>query len=173
MASLATAGLLLAGYNVGNAAQREPLTGPGLSESSETRSQATKTEKSNLEPQPQVRGASPCTDRRARVCVDLSANRTWLLHNGRVVYGPVRITHGRAGHATPVGTFKVLFKSKFHRSRLFNWAPMPNSVFFHRGIAFHQGNLRNQSHGCIRLSPGASEVYFNTLRVGDVVQVVR
>ena len=171
MASLATAGVLLAGYNVGNAAQQEPLTGAGLSESSETSSQAPKTEPSNLEPQ--AIGASPCTDRRARACVDLSSNRTWLLHNGQVVYGPVRITHGRAGWATPVGIFRVLRKSKFHRSRLFNWAPMPNSVFFHNGIAFHQGNLRNQSHGCIRLSPGASEVYFSTLKIGDVVQVVR
>ncbi|SDM72686.1 L,D-transpeptidase [Allokutzneria albata] len=176
LASLAAAGLLLTTHNgadVRNTAQQNPLTGTAISESAEPRPQPPTTEEGNLAPQPDERLASPCPNRKARACVDLSTNRTWLLDNGKVIYGPVPITHGRAGYATPTGTFKVQFKSRYHRSRLFNYAPMPYSVFFHHGIAFHQGNLRNLSHGCIRLSAESAQKYFATLKVGDVVQVVR
>ncbi|MFB9909628.1 L,D-transpeptidase [Allokutzneria oryzae] len=189
VASLAAAGLLLAMPTVShaqNAVQHNPLTSAATSEQprvpfagqpSGTGSQMPNTEtgQPGLEPQPQpeARGVAPCPNRKARACVDLSSNRTWLLRDGKVVYGPVPITHGREGFRTPVGTFRVQFKSKYHRSSLFNFAPMPNAVFFHRGVAFHQGNLRNLSHGCIRLSAAASQMYFATLKIGDVVQVVR
>ncbi|MFB9297120.1 L,D-transpeptidase [Kibdelosporangium philippinense] len=95
------------------------------------------------------------------------------MENGKVVYGPVPITHGRKGYPTPPGSFRVTFKNKNHKSSIFNNAPMPNSVFFNGGIAFHQGSLREKSHGCIHLSPGASQKYFASLSVGDVVEVVR
>jgi hypothetical protein len=50
---------------------------------------------------------------------------------------------------------------------------MPYSVFFtHSGIAFHQGSLRVPSHGCIHLGHGAAVTFFNSLAVGQVVQVV-
>ncbi|MGW5055117.1 L,D-transpeptidase [Actinokineospora sp. NPDC004072] len=109
----------------------------------------------------------------ARACIDLSANKSWLIKDGVAVYGPVPITHGRAGWETPPGTFKVGWKNRHHRSSIFNNAPMPYSVFFNGGIAFHQGSLQEKSHGCIHLSQTAAAKYFNTLQVGDVVQVVR
>ncbi|SES12323.1 L,D-transpeptidase [Actinokineospora terrae] len=105
-------------------------------------------------------------------CIDLSANQSWLLKDGKVVLGPVPITHGRAGYRTPVGTFKVGWKDIDHKSREFNDAPMPFSVFFNGGIAFHQGSLKVPSHGCIHLSASAAKAYFNGLSVGDTVQVV-
>jgi lipoprotein-anchoring transpeptidase ErfK/SrfK len=50
---------------------------------------------------------------------------------------------------------------------------MPYSVFFtNSGIAFHQGSLSVPSHGCIHLSKAAAVTFFNTLSVGQVVQVV-
>ncbi len=109
----------------------------------------------------------------ARACIDLSDNKTWLIRNGAIEYGPVPITHGRKGWRTPPGTFTVTFKSKNHRSTIFDNAPMPYSVFFNGGIAFHQGSLRVPSHGCVHLSKGAAQKYFATLSRGDVVQVVR
>ncbi len=115
---------------------------------------------------------APCAPN-VRACVQLSTNQAWLLIAGAVSYGPVPIRHGQAGWRTPPGTFKVGVKSKYHRSRLFDLAPMPNSVFFNGGIAFHAGSLRSQSHGCIRLSQQASLVFFTVLQRGDVVQVVR
>jgi len=106
-------------------------------------------------------------------CVDLSSNQSWLLKDGAVTYGPVKITSGRAGYRTPPGTFSVGWKDIDHLSREFNNAPMPFSVFFNGGIAFHQGSLSQESHGCIHLGPDAAETYYNSLSVGDKVQVVQ
>jgi L,D-transpeptidase catalytic domain len=114
---------------------------------------------------------TPCSSS-ARACLDLSANRAWLLQGGKVQYGPVPVTHGRKGYLTPPGTFRVSFKDIDHKSSLFNSAPMPYSVFFNGGVAFHQGSLRQLSHGCVHLSRAAAQTFFNTLQTGDVVQVV-
>jgi lipoprotein-anchoring transpeptidase ErfK/SrfK len=113
----------------------------------------------------------PCAPT-ARACVELSANRSWLMQDGRVTYGPVPITHGRPGFRTPPGTFQVATKRRDHVSSIYD-AEMPWSVFFNRGIAFHEGSLTVTSHGCIHLSSEAAETYFSELSVGDVVQVVR
>ncbi|MEU3625319.1 hypothetical protein BS329_05400 [Amycolatopsis coloradensis] len=104
-------------------------------------------------------------------CVDLSALKTWLLQDGKVIYGPVKQLPGKKGHATPTGVFHVSAKVKNYHSKQFD-APMPNSVFFLPGIAFHTGSLSVYSHGCIHLSAAASQKYFTTLQNGDVVQVV-
>jgi hypothetical protein len=108
----------------------------------------------------------------ARACVRLSTNQAWLLDGGRVVTGAVRISHGRAGFRTPPGTFRVSFKSRDHVSSIYD-QPMPYSVFFNGGIAFHQGSVRETSHGCIHLPARAARTFFANLRPGDVVQVVR
>ncbi|HEY3259262.1 MAG TPA: L,D-transpeptidase [Pseudonocardiaceae bacterium] len=123
-------------------------------------------------PKPRPATGAPCIAA-ARACIDLSANRSWLLDGaGHVIYGPVRITSGRPGYRTPTGIFHVLYKDIDHRSSLFDDAPMPYSVFFVGGIAFHAGSLSVPSHGCIHLSTAAAQTYFKTLHVGDVVQVV-
>jgi hypothetical protein len=114
---------------------------------------------------------TPCAAT-ARACVDLSSNRAWLIRKGAVEYGPVPIAHGRQGHRTPPGTFRVTFKKRHHVSSIYG-TPMPYSVFFNRGIAFHQGNLRGQSYGCVLLSREAAGTFFDALSPGDVVQVVR
>ena len=49
---------------------------------------------------------------------------------------------------------------------------MPYAVFFNGGIAFHQGDVRSRSHGCIRLGSSTARTFFATLDRGDVVQVV-
>ncbi|MFT7839641.1 L,D-transpeptidase family protein [Saccharothrix sp. BKS2] len=80
-------------------------------------------------------------------------------------------TSGRPGHETPVGTFSVLWKARDDRSRPYN-APMPFSTYFvGNGIAFHEGSLVEQSHGCVHLSREAAAKHFETLRVGARVQV--
>lgn len=108
-----------------------------------------------------------------RACIDLAHNKAWLLRNGIVEYGPVPITSGKSGYRTPVGTFRVLSKERLHLSRAFDNAPMPYSVFFVPGIAFHQGSLSVPSHGCIHLSEAAAIRFFGSLAHGDVVQAVR
>jgi len=108
-----------------------------------------------------------------RACIDLAHNKAWLLRGGVVEYGPVPITSGKPGYRTPVGTFRVLSKERLHLSRAFDNAPMPYSVFFIPGIAFHQGSLSVPSHGCIHLSKAAAIRFFGSLARGDAVQAVR
>jgi hypothetical protein len=127
-------------------------------------------------PEPAADPGVPCAAAAAAsgtaACVDLSAHKAWILQGGKVVYGPVPMLPGRKGNATPTGTFHVLSKEKMHLSKEFDNAKMPNSVFFYPGDAFHTGSLSVYSHGCVHLSAGASLKFFNTLHVGDVVQVV-
>jgi hypothetical protein len=127
-------------------------------------------------PKPAADPGVPCAAAAAAsgtaACVDLSAHKAWILQGGQVVYGPVPMLPGRKGYATPAGTFHVLSKEKMHLSKEFDNAKMPNSVFFYPGDAFHTGSLSVYSHGCVHLSASASLKFFNTLHVGDVVQVV-
>ena len=108
-----------------------------------------------------------------RACVRLSTNQAWLLDGKRVVTGPVPISHGRVGFRTPPGSFRVSYKDQDHISSVFDAAPMPYSVFFNDDIAFHQGSVRQASHGCIHLTSSAARQFFANLAPGDVVQVVR
>lgn len=119
-------------------------------------------------------GLAPGTPCRATVsaCVQLSTKKAWLISGGKVSYGPVPITSGRPGWRTPPGMFAVTFKNINHKSSIFNNAPMPYSVFFNGGIAFHQGSLSQQSHGCIHLSKAAAQTFFSALGKGEPVQVV-
>ncbi|MCP3798673.1 L,D-transpeptidase [Allokutzneria sp. A3M-2-11 16] len=190
MATLTATGLLLTacggGADVQNAAQQSPLPSSSSVQPTTTSSSTTQpttqpsstqpkpSEKPKPEPKPEPKptGEAPCTNIAAKACIDLSANKSWLLEGGKVVYGPVPITHGRKGYRTPPGSFRVFHKNRNHKSSIFNNAPMPNSVFFNGGIAFHQGSLRQTSHGCIHLSMAASQKYYSYLGYGDVVQVV-
>jgi len=122
---------------------------------------------------------TPCSVS-ARSCVDLESQRAWLIDDGKVVRGPVKISSGGAGKETPVGhSLRVYRKEKDHvsqESRLPNGqpAPMPWSVFFEDGgIAFHSGSPNRSSGGCIHLEPVDAEAWFNYLQIGDQVQVVK
>ena len=112
----------------------------------------------------------PCSTA-VRACVRLSTNQAWLLRGGKVVAGPVPVSHGRKGFATPSGTFRVSFKNEDHVSSIYD-QEMPYSVFFNGDIAFHQGSLSQASHGCIHLSKAAAQTFFSALSRGEPVQVV-
>lgn len=118
----------------------------------------------------EAQAPTPC-GKSAEACVDLSSNQAWLMNSGTVSYGPVPITSGKPGYETPPGVFKVSYKDRDHRSREYNNAPMPYSVFFNGGIAFHAGSLQQKSHGCIHLSNQAAKTFFSDLQPGDIVQV--
>ncbi|NUT45996.1 MAG: L,D-transpeptidase [Saccharothrix sp.] len=114
---------------------------------------------------------TPCSVRNG-ACLQLSTNQAWLIYEGGAGYGPVRVSHGKPGFETPVGTFPVLRKVKDDWSVPYN-GPMPNAVYFTAdGIAFHQGDTNVQSHGCVRLGPQESLVFYDNLFPGEQVQVV-
>lgn len=122
-------------------------------------------------PPPPVVKPTPC-DISDGACIQLSTNQTWILRGDKIAYGPVPITHGRKGYETPVGKFPVLRKVKDEWSRPYN-GPMPWSTYFtESGIAFHEGSLTEPSHGCIHLDPKSAKFYFQTLSIGETVQVV-
>jgi len=123
-------------------------------------------------PPPSVQVAGTPCDITEGACIRLSTNESWLISNGAVSYGPVPITSGRPGYETPVGYFPVLHKVRHEVSRDYGNASMPYSVYFTSyGIAFHEGSLYDESHGCIHLSPEAAAMYFDFLHSGQQVQV--
>jgi hypothetical protein len=122
---------------------------------------------------------TPCSSS-ARSCVDLESKQAWLIADGKVVRGPVKISSGGAGKETPVGhSFRVFRKEKDHKSGEFKLAngqpaPMPWTVFFaDGGIAFHSGNPARASSGCIHLPDADAKAWFDHLQIGDQVQVVK
>ena len=107
-----------------------------------------------------------------RACVDLAGNRTWLQQDGKLLYGPTVMSHGKPGQETPKGTFTVTRKVKDEISHEFNNAPMPYAVYFtNNGHAFHEGSTDVQSAGCVRLPHDAAKFFFENLQVGDVVYI--
>ncbi|WP_367132353.1 L,D-transpeptidase [Saccharothrix sp. HUAS TT1] len=121
-------------------------------------------------PPPVTVPGTPC-DITEGACVRLSTNESWLISEGRISYGPVPTTSGRPGYETPVGHFPVLWKVENDWSVPYRaWMPF-STYFVSTGIAFHEGSLTDPSHGCIHLSREAAAKYFETLQVGDQVQV--
>lgn len=97
--------------------------------------------------------------------IDRHAQRMTVYAGGKRRY-VFRVSTGRAGHVTPRGSFRALSLQKMHRSRKYNNAKMPNSIFFTRaGHAIHGtsavGRLgRPASHGCVRLAPRNAAILF-------------
>jgi hypothetical protein len=114
---------------------------------------------------------APCAAN-VRACVSLSSRQAWLLRGGRTEFGPVPISHGGRANPTPTGTYPVSWKDEENTSSIYG-TPMPYSVFFAPGgIAFHQGDLATDSHGCVRLSMAAARRFFTSLQPGETVQVL-
>jgi hypothetical protein len=68
------------------------------------------------------------------------------------------ISSGGRGYDTPTGSFQPVWMSKMWYSRQYDYAPMPNAIFFHGGAAIHGTSATSMlgnpaSHGCVRLSP--------------------
>ena len=79
------------------------------------------------------------------------------------------VSTARRGYYTPTGTFHVQTMEKMHYSRLYDWSPMPSSIFFNGNIAIHgtphTGNLgRPSSHGCVRLSPSHAATLYGIVK---------
>ncbi|MFC5994755.1 L,D-transpeptidase [Pseudonocardia hispaniensis] len=127
------------------------------------------------DPTPQPAGpdlvpGTPCTPT-ARSCVDVVGRVAWLLGDGRVVRGPVRVQTGGHEDPTPTGTYAVQWKAEQYTSREY-LTQMPYSVFFAPGgIAFHEGRQDTPSAGCVKLMHGDAQAWFDYLQIGDEVQV--
>ena len=83
------------------------------------------------------------------------------------------ISTAREGHHTPRGEYGVQWLSEFHKSSLYNDAPMPHSIFFNGNFAIHGTYDVNAigspaSAGCVRLMPDDAAVLFDAVEaVGE------
>ena len=99
------------------------------------------------------------------IVLSISEQRLYAFHDAELIAWS-NVSTGKAGHDTPLGTFKITQKHADHYSNKYNNAPMP---YFMRltddGVGFHAGQLPGYaaSHGCIRLPMGmARELYSHT-----------
>jgi len=79
------------------------------------------------------------------------------------------ISTGTNRTPTPAGVFRPERLERRWYSRQYNLAPMPWSIFFHRGYAVHgtveTHNLgRPASHGCVRLRPDNAAMLYSMVR---------
>lgn len=110
---------------------------------------------------------------RLRVVVSLPQQRAYVFEGSRLIASS-RVSTGRRGHATPVGSFRILEKKVKHRSNRYANAPMPYMQrLTYYGIALHAGHLPGYpaSHGCIRLPWGFARKLYNLTERGTVVTV--
>ena len=100
--------------------------------------------------------------------VNLSTQRMTIKIDG-VVQSVWKISSGKGGYSTPRGTYTPYRMHTMWRSRKYNNAKMPHSVFYSGGFAVHATYATRQlgrpaSHGCIRLSPANARTFFNLVK---------
>jgi lipoprotein-anchoring transpeptidase ErfK/SrfK len=72
-------------------------------------------------------------------------------------------------HGTPSGSFRPQSLARYHRSTLYNNAPMPYSIFYDGNFAIHGTTHVAQlggraSRGCIRLHPSNAAILFSLVQ---------
>jgi lipoprotein-anchoring transpeptidase ErfK/SrfK len=107
-------------------------------------------------------------DARADVLVriDKSSQRMSVLINGEHRY-TWAVSTGIYG--TPSGSFRPQALKRYHRSTIYNNAPMPYSIFYDGNFAIHGTTHVAQlggpaSRGCIRLHPSNAAVLFSLVQ---------
>ncbi|MGO4834049.1 L,D-transpeptidase, partial [Rhizobiaceae sp. 2RAB30] len=75
--------------------------------------------------------------------------------HGRIIH-TWPVSTARKGYVTPRGSWRPTRLHKMWRSRKYDNAPMPYSVFYHGGYAIHGTSAVSRlgspaSHGCVRL----------------------
>ncbi|HEY6994363.1 MAG TPA: L,D-transpeptidase [Xanthobacteraceae bacterium] len=102
------------------------------------------------------------------VVISLNKQRLTLYSDGQpIAYS--RVSTGVPGRPTPTGVFSVIQKDRWHRSNLYDNAPM---FYMQRitwsGVAMHQGIVPNYpaSHGCIRLPEAFARQMWGITRLG-------
>jgi lipoprotein-anchoring transpeptidase ErfK/SrfK len=105
--------------------------------------------------------------------ISIPQQRAYVFEGSKLLTSS-RVSTGRRGHETPVGTFRILEKKVKHRSNRYANAPMPYMQrLTHYGIALHAGHLPGYpaSHGCIRLPWGFARKLYDLTDRGTVVTV--
>jgi len=96
--------------------------------------------------------------------VDKSDQKLHLYENGLKKYS-WEVSTARKGKVTPTGTWNAQWLSKYHKSSIYNNAPMPYAIFYDGNFAIHGtdqiGRLGTPaSSGCVRLHPENAAVLY-------------
>lgn len=105
--------------------------------------------------------------------VDRRAQILSVFRDGHEI-GTAVILYGAPQKPTPAGTYPVLGKAAFHRSRSYN-ADMPHTLWLTRdGVAIHGSRVREgaATHGCIGLPDAFARKLFDMVQPGDPVVIV-
>jgi lipoprotein-anchoring transpeptidase ErfK/SrfK len=111
---------------------------------------------------------SSATAAKVDIGIDLSQQQMRVSVLGRPAYRwPV--STARPGYRTPTGTFRPIRLERSWYSTIYDYAPMPYSIFFYGGYAIHGTTETSRlgrpvSHGCVRLHPGNARTLFNLVR---------
>lgn len=111
------------------------------------------------------------------VFIDLSDQEMTVVRLGEVA-GVWPVSTARAGKCTPTGTFRPQVLKRMHYSTLYDWAPMPFSIFFSGNYAIHGTTQVERlgepaSAGCVRLHPENAEALFGwVLEAGKAETVI-
>jgi lipoprotein-anchoring transpeptidase ErfK/SrfK len=103
--------------------------------------------------------------------VDVSSQTMTVSYGGEVLHNWA-VSTGRKGFYTPRGAWRPQRMATMWRSRKYDNAPMPYSVFFTGGFAVHGTSHvkslgRPASHGCVRLqTKNAARFYALVQQVG-------
>ncbi len=100
--------------------------------------------------------------------IDISDQRLRVFRSGKLLH-TWKVSTGARGYITPVGRYTPYRIHKMWRSRKYQNAPMPYSVFFHKGWAVHGTDAikrlgRPASHGCVRLHPKNAKILYSLVR---------
>jgi hypothetical protein len=110
-----------------------------------------------------------------QMVISIDQQHVTLYANG-VRVAQSRVSTGTAGRPTPTGIFSVIEKDRWHRSNLYDNAPM---FYMQRltwsGVAMHEGILPGYpaSHGCIRMPTEFASRLWVTTRLGVRVVIAR
>ncbi len=110
-----------------------------------------------------------------RLVLYLGEQRIYAYDGGELV-GVSTVSTGRPGHETRPGSFKILAKYRYYRSKKYDNAPMPYmQQITSYGVALHAGPMPGYpaSHGCIRLPTQFAANLFATTKIGIPVLVTQ
>lgn len=101
------------------------------------------------------------------VRIDLTRQQMDVTVDG-VAHATWPVSTARRGYRTPEGTYTPYFLARMHYSKLYDYTPMPYSIFFLRGYAIHgttevRSLGRPVSHGCVRLRTRNAKVLFDLI----------
>jgi lipoprotein-anchoring transpeptidase ErfK/SrfK len=136
------------------------------------------------------------------VKIDLDDQHAYLYDDGSVVFS-APVSTGREGHDTPAGKYSVIEKDVDHRSSvygaycrpdrvivkenvdvrkdakppgtIFIGAPMPYFLRIVGGVGMHAGYLPGYpaSHGCIRMLESKAKRFYEAVRLGTPVTIIK